>query len=505
MNRTLLSLLLLTSAAQAAIKLPSVISDHMVVQAGAPVPIWGWAEPGEKVSLELAGQTQATEAGPDGRWKAAFNNLKAGNEPQMLTVKGSDTITVNDVLVGEVWLASGQSNMALTVDRARDYEKEKAAANHPLLRMFTVTRGAEPGPQADCGGKWEVCMPEVVGKFSAVAYFFGRDLQQQLQTPVGLLHSSVGGTDIAAWTSMEVQQKVPELKSFLDHWKQLDDTYDAGKAKADYQKKLAAWKSAADKAKEAGKTAPRKPAGPTQPHTNANYPARLFDIRLEPLIPYGIKGAIWYQGEHNCGTVAEGLLYRLQLPLLINDWRARWGSDFPFAWVQLPGYGTAGPGRAYVREAQLRSLSLKNTGMVVTLDVGDASNNHPTNKQDVGKRLAWWALGSVYKKAGTPTSSPLVKGHEVHGGEMVLNFAHADKGLVLHERTKGFVIAGEDKQWKPATARIDGGKVIVSSAEVPHPAAVRYAWGSSPDCPLFNGAGLPASPFRTDDWTDADP
>ncbi|MDB6139210.1 MAG: hypothetical protein JWO94_2282 [Verrucomicrobiaceae bacterium] len=491
--------------ARADIKLPAIISDHMVVQAEAAVPIWGWGAPGEQVSLSLAGQTQSAKTGNDGRWQASFNLLKANGQPQTLTVTGSNSLTVNDVLIGEVWLASGQSNMAFTVQRAQNYEQEKAAAQHPLLRMFTVTAGAVPRPQSDCGGKWEVCTPESLEGFSAVAYFFGRELQQTLKTPVGLVHSSVGGTDIAAWTSMEAQQKVPELNAFLSRWKAQDEAYDAAKAQTEYKQKTIEWKAATAQARAAGKTLPRKPPGPLQPRMNANYPAHLFESRLAPLIPYGIKGAIWYQGEHNSATPAEGLRYRLQLPLLINDWRSRWGSDFPFAWVQLPGFATSGSGRAYVREAMLQNLSMKDTGMVVTLDVGEADNNHPRNKQAVGRRLALWALGDVYHLPGTITSGPLPAGQEIRDHEIVLSFTHTEQGLVAHGELKGFVIAGEDQKWQPATARIEGDKVIVGNAGVAHPKAVRYAWAASPECSLFNGAGLPASPFRTDEWTESAP
>ncbi len=494
---------LLSLEAWADVRLPSVISDHMVVQADTAVPLWGWAAPGEEVTVSLAGQTATAKADDKGKWTVKLENLKASDQPQVLSAKGMNTLTVNDVLVGQVWLASGQSNMELKVQRARDYEKEQAAAAHPLLRMYTVTRSAEPGKEEDCGGKWEVCSPETVGNFSAVAYFFGREIQETLKTPVGIVHSSVGGTDIAAWTSLDVQKKVPELKAFLAKWREQDKAYDARQAKEAYKTTLKNWEAAAAKAKEAGKTTPRKPAAPMQPRLNANYPAHLFNGRLAPLIPYAIHGAIWYQGEHNSSTPEEGVRYRKQLPLLINDWRARWGYDFPFAWVQLPGYASSGPGRPFVREAMLQTLRLKNTGMAVTLDIGDAHDNHPKNKQDVGHRLALWALGDVYGSKVPATSGPLLTGQQIRGGEIVVSFSHTEKGLKAHGGVlKGFVIAGEQREWKPATARIDGDKVIVSNPEVTSPVAVRYAWDVSPDCTLFNGAGLPASPFRTDDWAE---
>lgn len=482
-------------------QLPAVISDHMVLQAGREVAIWGWAEAGEEVAVSIAGQTQATKAGADGRWRVQLGKLKASDTAQTLTVRGSNTLTVNDVLIGEVWLASGQSNMAFPVQRARDFEQEKAGANLPQVRMFTVGKSAEPGPRSDCSGKWALCSPETVGSFSAVGYFFGRELHQQLKVPVGLVHSSVGGTDIAAWTSLEVQLPIPELKAFIEQWRAQDAAYDPVKARADYEKKLPAWKAAAAKAEAAGQAPPRKLAGPMQPRKSANFPAHLFDGRIAPLIPYTIRGAIWYQGEHNCPTLEAGLRYRQQLPLLISDWRTRWGYDFPFAWVQLPGYERGGEGRPLVREAMLQTLRVKDTGMAVTLDVGDPNDNHPKNKQAMAHRLALWALGDVYKEKVPATSGPLPAGHKVRGSEVVLRFSHAENGLAVKDgELKGFVIAGEDRQWKPAQARIDGETVVVTASEVPKPVAVRYAWAANPEGNLFNGAALPASPFRTDDW-----
>lgn len=500
MKKAVLTLLLSASSAFAAVKMPSVISDHMVLQSGKPVAIWGWADAGEEVTVEFSGQKKAAKTGQDGKWMIKLDPLQAGAEPQGMKVSGTNSITIHDVLVGEVWLASGQSNMAFKVAGSRDAEAEIAAAKFPMIRMYTVTKSALPGPQADCGGEWTVISPESVGGLSAVAYFFGRELHQKLGKPVGMLQSSVGGTDIAAWTSEEVQLPVPELKAFIEEWQKTDASFDPAKAKAEYPKKLERWKAAAAKAKAAGKEAPRKPAMPIQPRRSSNYPAYLFEGRLKPLIPYTIQGAIWYQGEHNCTNIESGLRYRLQMPLLVNDWRTRWGYEFPFAWVQLPGYTKSGPGRAFVREAQLQALKVKDTGMVVTLDVGDNNDNHPKNKQDVGKRLAMWALGEAYDQKVAATSGPLLAKHTIRGSEVVVEFTHTEGGLTAKDGLKGFVIAGEDKVWKPAQAKIEDKGVVISSPDVPKPVAVRYAWESGPEATLFNGAGLPASPFRTDDW-----
>lgn len=497
--KSILALFLSASCAGAAVRLPAVISDHMVLQSGKPVAIWGLADIGEEVRVTFGGQQKTAKAGSNGKWQVSLDPLKANEQSQKLMVSGSNSIEVNDVLVGEAWLASGQSNMAFKVERGKDAEQEIAGAKFPQIRMFTVTRGAQGG--GDCTGQWSVCSPESVPVFSAVAYFFGRELHQKLKVPVGLINASVGGTDIAAWTSMEVQEKVPELQPFLEEWRNKDATYDAAKDKAVYQKRLANWKINAEKAKAAGKPEPRRLSPPKQPRLSSNYPAYLFNGYIAPVIPYTITGAIWYQGEHNCADIPRGILYQKQMPLLVNDWRTRWGADFPFAWVQLPGYLKTGPGRAYVRDAQLKALSLKNTGMAVTLDVGDANDNHPKNKQDVALRLAQWALGDVYQQKVQATSGPLPAGHQIKGGEVVMSFSHTEGGLKAKGELKGFVIAGEDKVWKPAQARIEGETVVISSPDVPKPAAARYAWDVSPEASLYNGAGLPASPFRTDDWT----
>jgi hypothetical protein len=485
--------------AHADVKLPAIISKHMVLQADHVLPIWGWAEPGEEVSVTLAGQSQSTKANSEGRWMVKLPKLKATAEPQSLTVKGKNTLTVEDVLIGEVWLASGQSNMALKVHSVKNATEEEAAATHPQIRIFDVGGNALREPQTDCRGEWKVCAPDTVANFSAVAYFFGRELNQKLNVPVGLFDSSVGGTDIAAWTSEEAQVQVPELKAQLDEWLKKDAAFDAPAAKAKMAEAEAAYKAALAKAKVENAKAPARPHLIRQPAHDPNCPANLYNGKIAPLIPYALRGVIWYQGEHNAADAKLAPLYRIQLPLLVQDWRARWQETLPFAWVQLPNYDVPGDGRPMVREAMLQALKLPATGMVVTTDIGEAHNNHPKNKQDVGLRLAQWALGTVYGQKVPATSGPLPAGHEVRGSEVALSFTHTDGGLVAKDGDlKGFTVAGADKQWVKATARIDGDRIIVSSPEVKQPIAVRYSWAANPDGNLFNGAGLPASPFRTD-------
>jgi sialate O-acetylesterase len=481
------------SAARAAVTLPAIFSDHMVVQTGRDVPVWGWADAGEQVRVTLAGQTKTAKADAKGKWMVKLGPMPTG-EALTLTVQGQNTLTVSDVLVGEVWLCSGQSNMGMTVQGVKDAAQEKANANFPKIRMFQDRSGGADTPQERGKGVWVVCSPETVGGFSATAYFFGRDLYQALGVPVGLINSSVGGTPIEAWTSLDAQQAQPKLKPTLDAW-------EPAKAQARYEKQLAVWKESAAKAKAAGKPAPRQPADPRR---SSHRPANLFNGKIAPWIPYAIRGAIWYQGESNAGNLAA--LYGLQLETLVKDWRTRWGEgDFPFAWVQLPNYRKpqtqpveTDSGWALVREGMLKTLALPHTGMAITIDVGEANDIHPKDKQDVGKRLALWALATVYGKK-VPASGPLPAGHKVAGNQIIVTFKDTDGGLVAKGgKLKGFAIAGSDHQWHWADATIEGNQVMVSSPDVKYPVAVCYDWADNPVGNLYNGAGLPASPFRTD-------
>lgn len=492
------ALLSLAATARADVKLPAIFGNHMVLQRDAAVPVWGTAAPGEEVTVAIAGQTASAKAGADGKWSVKLAKL-AADGPQTLTVKGKNTVTFSDVLVGEVWLGSGQSNMAMTVNRAKDYEQEQAAAKFPEIRMFTESSAAATTAQSEGKGEWVVCSPETVGRFSATAFFFGREIHRTLKVPVGLINSSVGGTPIESWIAPDAQKASPELKGFFEGQKQAAKDFDPVKAKAKFEQDQAKWKEAAKKAKAEGKPAPKAPRDPVALNERKGNVGGLFNGKIAPLIPYAIRGALWYQGEAN-STPDKALFYHAQLTLLVNDWRARWGYDLPFAWVQLPNFGGAGRDWPAVREAMLKTLALKDTGMAITIDIGDEKDIHPKNKQDVGRRLAAWALGTVYGQK-VATSGPMPAGHQVRGSEVLLSFKHTDGGLVAKGgELKGFVVAGEDKQWKSARARIEGDKVIVSSADVKQPVAARYAWENWPTCNLYNGAGLPASPFRTDDW-----
>lgn len=502
---TWMALLAATGAGE--FKPAAIFSDQMVLQRDKVVPIWGCADPGEEITVEFGGQTRTTKADADGKWLVKLDPMPASADARAIKIRGGTDgrrATIEGVLVGEVWLGSGQSNMAMNVGRARDFDAEKAAADLPQIRMFKEASGAAKTPQMYGGGMWSVCTAETVGNFSATLYFFGREIHRALNVPVGLINSSVGGTPIEQWVAAEAQEGVGELKAAMAVQAKAEAEFDEAKATAAYQRALVAWKARVKKAKSANEAIPRKPRDPVEQRRRRGGRGGLFNGKIAPLIPYAMRGALWYQGEANSHP-GKGELYQYQLPLLVNDWRKRWGEDFPFAWVQLPNFEREGDGWMLVREAMLKTLRLPHTGMAITIDIGDPKDIHPKNKQEVGRRLALWALGTVYGKKLPSVSGPLPAGHEVRGSEVAVSFTHADGGLHAEGgEPKGFTIAGEDRQWKPAVARIDGDKVLVSSADVAKPVAVRYAWGANPECNLFNGAGLPASPFRTDGWPVAD-
>ncbi len=502
-----LSLVLLSigCAKTAPVRLPGVFSDHMVVQRGTEVPVWGWTEPGARVTVQMGSARAVTEATEGGRFQVCLPPQEAGG-PRTLTVTSENTVWVRDVLVGDVWICSGQSNMAWPVSRAANAEKEIARATYPHLRLFTVKRTAAAKPEANCQGSWARCGPETVGGFSAVGYFFGRALRKHLDVPVGLVNTSWGGTPSEAWTSPKTVKRVDAFDPIVKRWNEQIAAYPEQKAKWETTKadRLAKWKEAAAKAKAAGKKPPRRPRPPRDPTLDPHRPSVLFNGMIAPLLPMRIRGAIWYQGESNAGRAYQ---YRTIFPAMIRDWRARWGQgDFPFLFVQLANFKKRQdqPGDsawAELREAQAMALDLPNTAQAVIIDIGEAGNIHPKNKQDVGKRLALAARAVAYGEDVT-CSGPMYKSMKVEDGKVRLAFDHTDGGLVAGGGgpLKGFAVAGKDKTWHWAHAEIDGDTVVVSCKDVADPLAVRYAWADNPECNLTNQAGLPASPFRTDTW-----
>lgn len=489
-------------ASAAELRLPAVFSDHMVLQRDKAVAVWGWADAAEEVSVEFAGQKKAAKADASGKWFLRLDPLTASAESRNLTATGKDgrKAEVSDVLVGDVWLGSGQSNMAMTVNRAKDFEQEKAAATFPLIRHFKEESAGAASAQSQAKGKWLACTPDNVGGFSATLYFFGREIHREIGVPIGLINTSVGGTPIESWIAPEVQETKPALKAALEAQSAANPKIDAEKAKADHAKALEKFKAAKAKAVAEGTKAPRPPRNAAEVSERKGSYGQLFNGKVAPLVPYTLKGMLWYQGEANSSDT-RAPLYVHQLSALVTDWRARWGEELPFAWVQLPNFTRPGEGWPLMREAMLKTLSLPKTGMAVTIDIGEAKDIHPKNKQEVGRRLSLWALGNVYGRKVAAASGPLPAGHEIKGAEVVVTLTHAE-GLKTRDGApvKGFQLAGTDKQWKPATARIDGTKLVVTSAEVAAPVALRYAWLDFPETNLVNSADLPASPFRTDDW-----
>jgi sialate O-acetylesterase len=501
------TLLLLPGLLRADVKPAALFTDHAVLQRDVPVPVWGTAVPGEVVRVSFAGQERRTTADASGRWMVRLDRLDAGG-PFDMTIAGRNTIVVRDVLVGEVWLCSGQSNMDFTVGKTAkrsfagvaNEAVEIAAANHPQIRHFSVPFKLSDVPQTDVQGHWKVCTPENVPDFSAVAYFFARALQQELKVPIGLVTSAFGASTAQAWISREALAAHPELAAMLTAYDEACAKFDSPEGQAKYAEALKAWEEAAAKARAAGQREPRKPANP---HQDQHNPCVLYNGMLSPLAPFAIRGAIWYQGESNGYNSHQ---YLALMTTLIADWRRLFAQgEFPFLFVQLANYRApstqpvqASSQIARVREAQRLTLQVKNTAMAVAIDIGDEKDVHPRNKQEVGRRLALAALARVYGKT-VAWSGPTLESVKVEGDSIRLLFAHADGGLKCRgEKLTGFAVAGEDGVFHFADARIDGNTVVVSSPAVRAPKAVRYGWADNPPASLYNAAGLPASPFKTD-------
>lgn len=484
-----IALLQLTMLAGAAVRLPALVSENMVLQQQSKAAIWGWAEAGETVEVKGSWNNQPvkTKADAKGNWKLLLTTGKAGG-PYQLVIKGNNTITLNNILLGEVWLCSGQSNMEFPLGKqagwrtgVRDYEKEVPLANEPLMRLFTVKQQVADEPQTDVTGNWNTCTPEAAAKFSAVAYYFAKKIIRETGLPVGLIHSSWGGTPAESWTKKEVLESDADLQKILQQYESSVQNYPS--VLKGYESTVA----------NKEMPAPRKPVDPAR---DPKSPTMLYNAMIHPLIPFTLKGVIWYQGESNSGRAHQ---YRKLFPALISSWRKEWGADLPFYFVQIAPHYQQSPG---IREAQLFTYkSVSNTGMVVTTDAGDSLDIHPRNKTIVGERLAAWALAKQYGRKETVYSGPLYKSMQVQEEKIIINFEHTGTGLVAKDGPlKEFMIAGADRQFVPAQAVIEGNTVTVTSSLVHEPVAVRFAWKRFPRPNLFNGAGFPASPFRTDDW-----
>ena len=493
----LLALPLACATAMADISLAPLFRDHAVLQRNQAVPVWGRADPGEKITVTFRDQTVGTTAEADGRWVVYLSPMSAAIKPAALTVTGKTTIVLNDVLVGEVWLASGQSNMNRPLSSLPDAAKVITATNNPFVRFNTValTAATAPAETVETSG-WLPVTPETAGTASVVAWYFAAELQRKLGVPVGIIHSSWGGSKIEAWMDDRTLRGTKVWPAIEERWQYMITNYP--RIEAEY----AAWetkmKELLAKGEPGPTTMPLLPRGHGSPHALSE----LFNGMIAPLQPYAIRGTIWYQGESNWQRAAE---YAELFPAMITAWRAQWGlGDFPFYFVQLPNfiqaYDPTDRTWARLREAQAAGLQLPKTGMAVTIDCGDPKDIHPQNKPTVGRRLAAIALSQTY---GVPCdwSGPRFAGATREGAAMRVRFTHADTGLIAEGKPPtAFELAGADRKFHPATASIDRDTVIVKSPAVPEPVAVRYAWTNDPVANLFNGAGLPAAPFRSDDW-----
>jgi len=503
---TVLLVLLAAAPAAADPRLPAIFSDHMVLQQQMPIGVWGWAAPDERIDVRLRGQRVSTTAGHDGRWRVTLAPETAGGPDDLVIAGATATKRFTDVLIGEVWIGSGQSNMQWEVRQAQDGDAEIAAADHPRIRLFSVKRVTALEPKDDVSPfddapTWAVASPATVPHFSAVGYFFARELQKARgNVPIGFIHSSWGGTPAEAWTRLGALQDDPALEPLLAQYRRIEGEYPS--LRYGYEKRLPIWSDAlkAWQAANPGAPMPGMPAprgGPEDPHR----PATLWNAMIAPITPFAIRGVIWYQGEANALRAWD---YQRLMTAMIQDWRRAFNrGDLPFLFVQLANFRQNPPDSgaswwADVREAQRLTLGLPNTGMASAIDIGNPLDIHPLNKQEVGRRLALSARAVAYGERVVP-SGPLYDGMTLEGATVRVRFRYVGGGLVLDtSKGSGFTAAGTDGVFKPATVAIDGDTLVVSSPDVAAPVAVRYGWEDDPITSLRNKEGLPASPFRTD-------
>ena len=495
----------------AEVTMPSIWGSGLVIQRDMPVTVWGWAEPGEPVTVTLASNSSSVKAGEDGAWITSLPSMKAGG-PFVMTVQGKNTLEINDILVGEVWLCSGQSNMQWSIGAAQNAAVEVAAADYPEIRLFHIPRVTAGTPQNNVDAQWRHCTPDnTTASFSAVAYFFGRELYCELGVPIGLINSSWGGTRIEPWTPPVGFAAVPSLSDFVTRIEKANTDYKS--AVAGMPDKYRTWEKGARKELKKGDGVGNPPAWPHHELNRHTQPTGLYNAMIHPIVPFAIRGAIWYQGESNR---MDGYIYRDKMEALIKGWRTVFQNPgFAFYYVQLAPYRYRASGRPQNRlndlhpyalpviwDAQRDALDISGTGMAVTTDIATVDDIHPRNKQDVGYRLALWALAKNYGRSNIEYSGPLYKSMSVRAGKAVLTFDHVGDGLSTNdgEVPSWFQIAGSDRRFYPADAKIEGGMIEVSNDRVSQPVAVRFGWHEEAMPNLINSAGLPASPFRTDDW-----
>jgi len=495
---------------RASVTVSALFSDHTVLQREKAIPIWGLGTPGEHVTVEFQGETGAAVTDGKGRWAVALAPLAATTTGSDLIIRGDNTIVCHDVVVGEVWLCSGQSNMEFRVYDEKfptfqvlNGKAEVAAAHYPLIRQFTVTRSAVPDPASEVRGNWKICDSDSVRDFTAVGYFFAREVFRHLNIPIGLIDSPWNGTPIESWMSREALGSDPEFAIIDERWRKMVDGFQAARAK--YEADHADWMRGWAAANAAG---PRKLAFYTKQHPapdapniaiddNPWRPSALYNGMIHPLAPYALRGVLWYQGETNAGHANE---YHKLFAAMITQWRSDFAQgDIPFYWVQLASY-QGGDGWPFLREAQEQTLSLANTGQAVAIDLGMEHDIHPKNKQEVGRRLALIAEDKVY---GIPTiySGPKFLRAASEGKAVRVRFTNTASGLKADQKIATCELAGVDQVFFPAKAIIQGNELMVQSDAVRAPIAIRYSWKPFAEGHLYNSAGLPAAPFRSDNWS----
>jgi sialate O-acetylesterase len=552
---SLCSILLLSAMSlSAAIRLPAIFGDNMVLQRNVKVPIWGWANPGEEVQIIFRSKAFKAVADQNGKWNTKLGIYSAGGPYQMLVKAGTEQVTIKNILIGDVWVTSGQSNMEFGIQTERNGAEAIAKATDTLIHFFYVPMAFALEPKSDIAGvnanspngKWVVCSPQIMNNpqwawhgFSAAGYYFAQQIRHTTGAPVGMIATYKGGTPAQAWVSVDGLKKQPAFTNYVSKHQALADHYEDAKATypqqlSTYNDALKQWNDEVGKdyavitkqwtadvvqAKAAGQKPPAQPKpsrpapqNPTPPEGGFGAPGNLYNAMVAPIIPYGIKGVIWYQGEGNGDRLPDAVEYKDLFPRLINDWRAHWQqSDLPFIFVQLTNYRNPAvqPSEGnwpWVREAQLKTLLLPQTGMAVITDIGEADNIHPKNKLDVGLRLALAARHVAYGE-NIVFSGPIYRSMKIEGNKIRITFTNIGSGLTTDTTNKGnvielkgFGIAGSDQKFSWAKAMIDGNTVVVWADDIKDPIAVRYNWADNPPGNLYNKEKLPAAPFRTDSW-----
>ena len=501
----ILLLATLTSALHAELTLPAIIGDHMVLQRNQADPIWGWDTPGTKITVSFSNQNHSATAGADGKWSVKLSPMPANATPQTLTINGSSKREIQDVLVGEVWMCSGQSNMGFMLAADWNGDLHAASSKLPNLRLIKVPNLGTQDLKTDFKGAWKPSSPESSRFFSAVGFLYGRYLHQILDVPVGLIDNSWGGSSAEAWIRRSALDVDPRFKPLMNSTAKREADANTDQAKLDYDQAMLKWKEACEIAEAEKKPLPREPESLTKWLTGNNRAGNIFAGVVNPTLPFGIKGVIWYQGESNSGRAWE---YRELFPFLIEQWRKEWAQgDFPFYWVQLADYTPENPkpgdsSWAELREAQTKTMRLPNTGQAVIIDLGEGKDIHPKNKHDVAARLVRWALVKDYGLK-FPYRSPEFKNLSITGDKALVTINCFGSKLRPFdvEEARGFAICGEDKVWHWAKGTIIGTEQVeVTSPQVAAPVAVRYAWSQNPVCNLFSNEGLPVTPFRSDDF-----